>query len=219
MLRFAILKFFLLVLVGASLSQLTAAERVICCGGSEVFVLAVEQEAEEGKSAPAKLWTWQAADSPEIPEAMRAQFRTTDECKSYGDRLLITSSSGGVALIQRRDKKCLFYTSAKNAHSACLLPGDRLAVASSYGGDELLIFSHAEVTTATPLARLKLVGAHGVVWDEKRSRLWALGGEELHLVEIRTAEYSWNSYQKPIGHCRPKVDTTSFPAAMRGTSS
>jgi len=157
--------------------------RLLCCGGPEVFLIAadIEKPAEKDRS-----WRWRAADSPEIPREMHTQFRTTDECKPCGDFVLITASSGGVALVRRKDKSCAFFTSAKNAHSACLLPGERLAVAASYGGDEMRIYaldrSGADVA---PLARLELKGAHGALWDNGRQRLWALGEKELLLLELR----------------------------------
>lgn len=161
-----------------------AEERVIICGAAEVFVLPLEKATP---TAADRVWRWQAADSPQLPAEMHKQFRTTDDCKPYDeDRILITSSSGGVALIRRSDKACLFYASARNAHSACLLPGERVAVASSTGGDELLIFSLAKSgAKLEPLARQKFVGAHGAYWDAKRERLWALGTHELLLIELR----------------------------------
>ncbi len=163
-----------------------AEEQLICCGQAEVFVLAVGEKLEQPST---KLWTWKAEDSAEIPAELRAAFRTTDECKPYGERLLITSSSGGVALLRRANKSCLFYTRVKNAHSACLLPNEQVAVASSFGGDELLIFglnqSGAEIA---PVARMKLLGAHGTVWDAELKRLWALGSEELLLVKLTESD-------------------------------
>lgn len=163
-----------------------ADEQLICCGGPEVFILSATGEIT---AAEDRSWRWTAADSPEIPAEMRGQFRTTDECKPYDDRLLITSSSGGVALVRRKDKRCLFHTSVKNAHSACLLPKERIAVASSTGGDELLIYSLARSgEKIAPLARLTLLGAHGTVWDRKRERLWVLGTRELLLVEVQETD-------------------------------
>jgi hypothetical protein len=40
------------------------------------------------------------------------------------------------------------------------------------------------ITSGPPLARLPLDGAHGVWWDAKSSRLWALGTQELLRVEL-----------------------------------
>lgn len=150
---------------------------LIVCGAEEVFVV----PSHEGVAKKNALWSWRAGNSPEIPEKIRGSFRTTDECKSYGETILITSSGGGVALIRRKDKACLFYATSKNAHSACLLPGNLVAVASSFGGDEVGVFdlgkSGAEAVSSVPL-----YGAHGVVWDAKRKRVWALGTKVLLLL-------------------------------------
>ena len=99
---------------------------LICCGAQEVFIIGSEKD-------NARKWTWRASDSPSIPKKAHAWFRTTDECKPVGKCILITSSSGGVALIRREDKACLFLAHARNAHSACLLPGDRVNVMVAFG--------------------------------------------------------------------------------------
>lgn len=166
--------------------SLHAGERLIVCGGPEVFIIPADAERVADKD---RLWRWRAADSPEIPAELHTQFRTTDECKPASEAILITASSGGVALVRRKDKKCLFYTSAKNAHSACLVPKDRVAVASSHGGDEVLLFAlNRSGADVAPLARMKFDGAHGVVWDTDRGRLWALGTKELLLIELRSKD-------------------------------
>lgn len=170
------------IVAGVAMSASSAEERLICCGASEVFVIPADAETP---TADDRIWRWTAADSPEIPEVHRPRFATTDDCKPYGDLLLITSSSQGVALVRRADKACLFFTLAANAHSACLLPGDRLAVASSTGGNALLIYDRrTSGAEATPLARLELAGAHGAWWDPKSQRLWALGDDELLKLEL-----------------------------------
>ena len=144
---------------------------LLCCGMEEVFLLQ--------KNSGEKLWSWRASDSPEIPKQLYSQFHTTADCKPYPQQLLlIVSSSSGVALIQRDTKKCLFYASARNAHSACLLPQNRIAVASSTGGDQLLVFSRNQ-SGYPPLTSIPLKGAHGVHWDKQSGVLWALGDDEL----------------------------------------
>lgn len=154
---------------------------LICCGWDEVYVI----PSEAGDGGFAKKWTWTSSDSPSIPEEARAWFATTDDCKPYGDRILISSSSGGVALVRRSDKQAEFLAFARNAHSACLLPAGRIAVASSTGGDELLVFDgDSSGMEAQPVARLPLQSAHGAEWDAGRDRLWALGTDELLLVRL-----------------------------------
>lgn len=173
-----ILACFALVLACSSAtSPAHAADRLICCGDRAVFVIPAAPAADKPLEI---LWKWTAADSPEIPTEHHSLFRTTDECKPYPEHILITASSGGIALVRRSDKRAVFWAQAKNAHSACLLPGDRVAVAASVGGDELQIFGRGQSgVAAKPLARLALVGAHGVFWEPERERLWALGTYEL----------------------------------------
>lgn len=154
-------------------------ERLVCCGAAEVFVIDVADP-------QAKLWSWTASDSASIAEDFWPKFRSTDDCKPYADGLmLITSSSRGVALIQRDTKRCLFLAEVPNAHSACLLPDRQIAVAASTSGDEIQFFNYddasrpAAVAVGSPIQRIPLLGAHGTVWDATRKRLWALGTDEL----------------------------------------
>lgn len=161
----------------SAISRAQGADRLICCGDRAVFVIPASPAA--GKP-PEILWRWTAADSPEIPKEHHPLFRTTDECKPYPEHILITASSGGIALVRRSDKRAVFWAQARNAHSACLLPGDRVAVAASLGGDEVQIFARGQSgVEAKPRARLALAGAHGVFWETERERLWALGTHEL----------------------------------------
>jgi len=168
--------------------------QLICCGAEEVVIFPL---VEKGLGKP--VWRWRAVDSSLSEEAVR-WFRSTDDCKPHRDTIIITSSNGGVALIERESKRCLFLAYAKNAHSACLLPENRLAVASSFGGDQLLIYSLKDatlksdeakaekVTPAEPILSIPLVGAHGAVWDNSSEVLWALGSDVLLKLKIEPAD-------------------------------
>ena len=162
-------------------SQSSQATDLIYCGASRVIVI--------DPTAPLKPeWTWHAIDSPSIPEKSRPWFRSTDECKPYaGGLLLITSSSSGVTLIERETKRCLFLAQSRNAHSACLLPGNQIAVAASFGGDEMQFYKSTDKRRpAVPIQTIPLYGAHGCVWDAKRKCLWALGQSELLRLTVGT---------------------------------
>ena len=173
--------FFLIALVG-QLGQGKGWADLIVCGMEKVFTI----PADGGRN---HVWEWTAELSAEIPESMRSAFATTDDCKSYLGCLLITSSSGGVALVEKETKKCLFFTKVRNAHSACLLPGNLVAVASSFGGDQLVIFDLGKSgTQVAPKMRLPLYGAHGVEWDWRRECLWALGTDVLLKIEMNDSE-------------------------------
>lgn len=149
----------------------TAADRLLLCGGAEVFM--VEPD------AAAKVWSWRAKDHPEFPADLAKSFATTDDCKPVdgGKRILISSSSGGCALVERESGKPIWWVKVRNAHSIEALPGGRIIVASSVGGDKLLLFDSA--TGDRVLWETPLPSAHGVVWDAARQRLYALGFKEL----------------------------------------
>ena len=159
------------------------AEELILCGGDEVFVLNLPPPIER---PPTKKWSWRARDCAELPAYLREAFKTTDDCKPIdgGRTILITSSGGAVALVERKTGIALFYAAAINAHSADILPGGRVAVASSVGknGNRLILFDLK--WPEKPLYSDPLVSAHGVVWDGDRDILWALGGDELRAYRL-----------------------------------
>lgn len=166
------------------------ARELIVCGWDEVFILDVDTKTDKGYR---RTWTWRAQDRDDLPAEFKPLFRTTDECKPFdgGSRILITSSGGGVALVNRADGRVLFYARVANAHSAELLPNNRVAVAASHDkagkGDRLIVFNvgkpNEEILSA------ELPWGHGVVWDAQRSRLWALADKDIRVFELR----DWDS--------------------------
>jgi hypothetical protein len=83
----------------------------------------------------------------------------------------------------------IWYARVPNAHSLELLPRGRIVVASSVhaNGNRLVLFDL--VRSEKPIWDTPLVSAHGVVWDEGRQLLWALGLNELRSYELR----DWDS--------------------------
>lgn len=171
-------------------------EELLVCGGDEVYVVDLA-----GRTS----WSWKAVERPELPAELRPKFGTTDECKPAGDRVLITSSGGAVALVERATGRALFWAPAVNAHSAELLPRRRVAVASSYGkgGDRLLLFD-LEVPGKV-LWEQDLLGAHGAVWDPERQILWALGERELRAYRLTDWETATPSLRAEHGYLLPDV--------------
>jgi hypothetical protein len=158
-----------------------AADALVVCGWDEVFILDLAD-----LRSPRKVWTWKAADRKELPEAFRTLFRTTDDCKPVaGDRLLITASSDGAALVDRATGVARWWGRCGNTHSAEMLPGERIVLACSVRpetGNRLVVFDVR--TPERPLFSTELVSGHGVVWDEARQRLYALGGAELRAYRL-----------------------------------
>jgi hypothetical protein len=158
-------------------------QELIVCGWDEVFSL----ELRAGET-PRKTWSWRAAERTDLPEEYRGLFNSTDECKPIegGRKVLITSSGGAVALVDRERDKVVFYGRAANAHSADLLPGNRVAVAASHDrqgrGDRLILFDRTR--PGEELGSEELPWGHGVVWDEQRQVLWALADEEIRVYRL-----------------------------------
>jgi hypothetical protein len=96
----------------------------------------------------------------------------------------------------------LFYAHVPNAHSAELLPANRVAVALSYhtNGNRLAVFNLAEPNVE--LFSVALWGAHGVVWDEKRGVLWALADTYIREYQLQ----DWDSHPQ-----LRQVSTTPLP--------
>jgi len=170
-------------LLTAAITPALAAENreLLVCGWDEVYILDLAKPA-----AAQKVFSWKAAGRPELPEAYRQRFRTTDDCKAVsGNRILITASSDGVALVDRATGRTTFWGICANAHSADLLPGDRIAVACSVrdsGGNRLAIFDGK--TPEKELFSTELYSGHGAYWDESRKLLWALSGRDLRAYAL-----------------------------------
>jgi hypothetical protein len=162
-------------------------QELIVCGGDEVFILDLT-----ANGPPPKTWSWRAAERTDLPTEYRGLFNSTDECKPVdgGRQILITSSGGAVALVDRSRDRVLFYARAANAHSAESLPGNRVAVAASHdrqgAGDRLIVFDLAQ--PGHELCREELPWGHGVVWDAQRRILWALADEELRAYRLQQWE-------------------------------
>jgi hypothetical protein len=167
--------------------QASRETELLVCGWDEVFILAL---GEGPAPAHRKVWSWRASASPGIPADMHALFRTTDDCKPVdgGRKVLISSSGGGVALVDRDTRRASFSARVTNAHSVEMLPGQRIAAAASVSpagtGNRLVIFDAA---TGKELAGDELRSAHGAVWDETRRVLWALGGDVLRAYDVGPA--------------------------------
>ena len=139
-------------------------------------VLCIDEERGFGKP----LWVWRPAEAQDMTAEQRALFPEMCECKPavyQGRRVFLACSyPAGFAVVRMSDRKVLFVAEApKNVHSAEVLPDGNLVAVSSIGGDAVRQYS----TTSGQTRDYPLPGGHGVVWDAKRQRLWALGNEVL----------------------------------------
>ncbi len=174
---------------------------LVVCGMDEVFVVSLDAIIA-GKIE--KQWSWRATERPELPKSIARRFGTTDECKPIaGDRLLVTSSGGGCALIDRESGHASWFAVVPNAHSIELLPMDRVVVAGSTGtkGNCLALFDLSR--SETSLWDTELYSAHGVVWDDQQQQLWALGAHELRSYRLKDWETSSPSLELDGSYALP----------------
>ncbi|MHC4397066.1 MAG: DUF6528 family protein [Planctomycetota bacterium] len=179
-----------------------SSDKLVVCGWDEVFIIDTS-DSKQGR--PVKLWSWKAQDSSELPERIKDSFGTTDECKVVdgGRKILITDSTGGIALVEIKSKKVLFYAVAANAHSAELLPGKRVAVAVSTAADGNRLILYALDRPEKELFSDKLPSGHGVIWDDERDVLWALADENIQVYRLK----NWESDRPAL----ERIDTIKLP--------
>lgn len=180
-------------------------EPLLVCGAETVFEIDAEAAAE---GTIEKTWVWDARQCQELPEPVRAAFKTTDDCKPIagGAKVLVSSSSGGCALVERPSGRVIWYARVANAHSLALLPRERIVVASSVSpqGNRLVLFDIGR--SDAPLAESPLPSAHGVVWDAGRELLWALGLDELRCYRLEDWETPEPSLTLHDAHRLPDGD-------------
>lgn len=183
--------------------NVTRAAELVCAGGNEVFIVDAAK-AEAGVIE--KLWRWSGEDAPDLPDDARKAFHHLDECKPVenGTKLLVCASNGGCVLLDRATKCILWRAHARNAHSVELLPRDRVVVASSLSGDHLELFDLKGSSTA--VFKTPLHSAHGVVWDEERKCLWALGFDELRCYTLQNWETATPALELKSTHKLPDND-------------
>ena len=188
-------------------------KEIIVCGDDKALIIDVDKS--EGKNVHV-VWDWKVSDiAQELPSEYQKYMIPLDECKPVdnGTKILLTSSGGGVLLLDRDSKKSLFYAHVPMAHSADLLPDGRVAVALSThkNGNSLELYDVKKPEQV--IFRDSLYSGHGVVWMEKNKILFALGFDELRaysLTNWNTAPHSLHlekTWKTPIkgGHDLIKV--------------
>ncbi len=155
-------------------SRREAIQEIIVCGDDKVLIIDLKNSGNEDVKVN---WEWNVGDASDLSAEMKKVMVPTDDCKPVdnGKKILITSSGGGVVLIERKTKKCLFWAKVPMAHSAEYLPGGRIAVALSTheAGNSLEIYDVKKPNVV--LFRDSLYSGHGVVWIPETKHLYALG--------------------------------------------
>ncbi|MGM0463663.1 MAG: DUF6528 family protein [Bacteroidota bacterium] len=187
---------------------------IIACGMDEVFI------SDTGYEVPEKIWSWTADSADNLPVTMRNKFLTTSECKPVNNSsdILVTSSGGGVAVINIESKNVTFWASLPNAHSAELLPGGKLAVAASLSsmGNRINIYDLKK--PGVVLCSDSLYSAHGLVWDDSKNVLWALGYDVLRRYSLAEGDSGDTSLHMEQEYSLPGRDGHDLQPAADGES-
>lgn len=187
---------------------------IAVCGGNEVKIIDIEKS--DGTNLH-EVWSWRIDEPTDgLPADYAKYLNPLDECKFVDNnrKLLLTSSHSGVVLLDLKSRRNLFYARVPMAHSADLLPHNRVAVALSTHdkGNSLEIYDISQPEKV--LYRDSLYSGHGAVWHAERESLYALGYDVLREYKLRNWESDQPSLEMvaswPIpvtsGHDLVKVD-------------
>lgn len=160
---------------------------LIFCGDNMVYMIDAGL-ANETTYKDAVTWSWDATTAAGVLGLDKSRCNHLDECKPVdnGKKLLITSSYNWCVLLDIATEEVLFHTTATtNAHSAELLPGNRVVVACAggSGGGSVQLYSISQPNQI--LCQSELGSAHGVVWNETTQRLYAIGGQTLQIYKLK----------------------------------
>ena len=192
------------------------ATHLVCAGGKEIFIL---DAADLAKGIARKIWSWTASPETGVPESRTKWFANLDDAKAINDgkRVLITASNSGVAIVDVATWKVTWMAPVRNAHTAEMLPGGLVAAASSIGGDELLVFDPKSTAPESPVCRTSLPSAHGLVWDDERKTLWALGYDELRAYTITSSDRAQTQLELRKTHKLPGIGGHDLRAVPQST--
>ena len=121
-----------------------------------------------------------------VGHATDAKYR---EGSVFGNVIAVSGTTAGIYEYPSKKKVWTTTETAKNPHSAELLPSGNFVIASSTDG-KLRLFKTAallnnDTATAKKYTDYSLPGAHGVLWDPTYKVLWAIGDYELRAYKIQ----------------------------------
>lgn len=158
---------------------------VALCGGKEVKI--IDMTKSEGQEV-AQVWQWNIEEPTEgLPAEYAKHLNPLDECKFVdgNSKLLLTSSGSATVLLDIESRRCLFYARTPMAHSADLLPEERIVVALSTHkkGNSLELYDIDSPEKV--IWKDSLYSGHGAVWHAKRESLYALGYDVLREYKLK----------------------------------
>ena len=135
----------LLLLSMISLNAKDLRNQILCSNQATRDVLVMDADGDWSKPESI-LWKWNPEGDPNIPADRLKRFNHIDETKvvNGGKQILVTSSTGGMALVDVATKQSVFtgYPGG-STHSADLLPDGTIITASSTG-NFLMVFTRKD---------------------------------------------------------------------------
>lgn len=174
-------------MIAAGASTGKEATQLLVCGDSMLYQINADVAVDKGFNSSI-IWQW---DAKSVMNVIGKDGLRLDDCKpaDNNSKILVTSSRGFALVLEKETREMIWYSSVStNAHSAELLPGNRIAVACSDKGDCIQIFDLAKSNTV--LFSAPLTSAHGVLWNEKHQRLYAIGGNYMYIYKLTDWETS-----------------------------
>ena len=140
------------------------------------------------------IWSWDPYTAC-VPAAQQGWFFNPSEVKPVFNRryILMTASGGAVALIRLSDHKLMFYANCgQNPHSAEVLPDGNIVTAESKSGEINTFVVDTVKVLGAKANTVKLGNAHNVVWDKKRSYLYATATKKEGVTALFRFKYDGN---------------------------
>ena len=140
------------------------------------------------------IWSWDPYTAC-VPAAQQGWFVNPSEVKPVFNRryILMTASGGAVALIRISDHKLMFYANCgQNPHSAEILPDGNIVTAESKSGEINTFVVDTVKVLGAKANTVKLGNAHNVVWDKKRSYLYATATKKEGVTALFRFKYDGN---------------------------
>lgn len=161
---------------------------LIACGDDKVIFIDPSKSDENHSEV---VWSWSTTEATDLPAEYQELLVPLDECKAIfnNKKLLLTSSGGATIVVDIASRKVEFYAKTPMAHSADLLPGNRIAVANSThkAGNSLELYDLDQ--NENVLFTDSLYSGHGAVWNNEYQQLYVLGYQLLKTYSLQ----NWDS--------------------------
>lgn len=187
----------------------TQATTLLVCGDTYVSAVQPGLIPDGEDYTQGIIWDFDARDIAYKLGLSKESMDHLDDCKPIdGNTRILATSSHHWAVIVTYDRKRqveFWTTQCNNAHSAEVLPGNKVVVACSTPTNQLQLYDRNRPNVV--LQTIDLPDAHGVVWNEKRQRLYAIGKQKLGIYRLEDADTDAPRLVEEAAVTTPKAGT------------